>query len=216
MAILGMVTHPANMVMTIVPRTMAAFAGFDRIQDFLLRPSLHDCRMIHQAGGMMQLSQLIPTGQKTLSTCALQVRQLVLGHGGSILDDISFEAAIGSLTIISGPTGSGKTTLLRAILGEATPIRGSISIATTHIGYCSQHPWLPSGSIKAIIFGPANISRLTDKDLNSWYRTVVRTCCLEHDFASLSNGDKTEIGSRGLNLSGGQRQRVVSVLMLVY
>jgi hypothetical protein len=34
-------------------------------------------------------------------------------------------------------------------------------------------------------------------------------CCLTHDFASLPDGDQTQIGSKGLNLSGGQRQRVV-------
>lgn len=44
MAILSMVTHPANMVMTIVPRAVASLAGFDRIQAFLLRPSLYDYR----------------------------------------------------------------------------------------------------------------------------------------------------------------------------
>lgn len=43
-AILGMVTHPANMVMTIVPRIVAAFASFERIQAFLTDESRSDER----------------------------------------------------------------------------------------------------------------------------------------------------------------------------
>lgn len=43
-AILGMVTHPANMVMTIVPRIVAAFASFERVQAFLTDESRSDER----------------------------------------------------------------------------------------------------------------------------------------------------------------------------
>ncbi|KAH7028788.1 ABC transporter type 1, transmembrane domain-containing protein [Microdochium trichocladiopsis] len=36
-AVLGLVTHPANMVMTIVPRAIATLAGFERIQAYLIK-----------------------------------------------------------------------------------------------------------------------------------------------------------------------------------
>lgn len=45
-AILGMVTHPANMVMTIVPRIVACFASFERIQSFLLDEGRTDDRIV--------------------------------------------------------------------------------------------------------------------------------------------------------------------------
>lgn len=37
---------------------------------------------------------------------------------------------------------------------------------------------------------------------------VIKASALEPDLAIMPAGDKTEIGSRGINLSGGQRQRI--------
>ncbi|EED19894.1 oligomycin resistance ATP-dependent permease yor1, putative [Talaromyces stipitatus ATCC 10500] len=125
-AILSMVTHPANMVMTIVPRVVAAFAGFERIQAFLLQPSLQDTRQILQ--------------EETQSSPAIQIRDVQIGHESVVLQNINIEVAPGSFTIISGPTGSGKSNLLRAILGEVTPTQGSISLSTRNIAYCAQKP----------------------------------------------------------------------------
>jgi ATP-binding cassette subfamily C (CFTR/MRP) protein 1 len=44
-ALLAMVTHPANMVMTIVPRAIAAMANVDRIQRYLLEEPRNDMRL---------------------------------------------------------------------------------------------------------------------------------------------------------------------------
>jgi ABC-type multidrug transport system fused ATPase/permease subunit len=41
------------------------------------------------------------------------------------------------------------------------------------------------------------------------YEEALRTCCLDYDLQRLPKGDKTVVGSRGVNLSGGQRQRLV-------
>lgn len=212
MAILSMVTHPANMVMTIVPRVVAAFAGFERIQAYLLRPSLQANRGILPKPTLNKLSWDPTTVHLTKSSPAIQIRQLRIGHKQLVLDNINIEVAAGSLTIISGPTGSGKSTLLRAILGEIVPAHGVISLSTRQIAYCAQKPWLPSGTIKQVIYGPTGIYDASDQDDENWYYEVTNICCLTHDLDSLLDGDQTQIGSRGLNLSGGQRQRVVSVL----
>ena len=44
---------------------------------------------------------------------------------------------------------------------------------------------------------------------------MVEACCLDVDMSSLSDGQWTLIGDRGLTLSGGQRQRV-SLARAVY
>jgi ATP-binding cassette, subfamily C (CFTR/MRP), member 1 len=194
-AILGMVTHPANMVMTIVPRGVAAFAGFSRIQDFLLRPSLNDRRVD------IGLTAARSTGSTTPHP-AISIRDLSLGHKVPILENVSINVARGSLTMISGPVGSGKSTLLRAILGEIAPTQGSVELSTKRISYCAQRPWLPSGTVENVIKG------FSDIDDDQWYQQVVEACCLTQDLDSLPDRDSTEIGSRGLNLSGGQRQRL--------
>lgn len=214
MAILSMVTHPANMVMTIVPRAVAAFAGFERIQAFLLRPSLQANRGTLPKTTLNKLSQDQASGHVTKSSPAIQIRQLRIGHKHLVLENINLEVAAGSLAIISGPTGSGKSTLLRAILGELVPAHGTVSLSTRQIAYCAQRPWLPSGTIKEVIYGATDIYGTTDQDREKWYHEVTNMCCLTHDFDSLSDGDQTQIGSRGLNLSGGQRQRVVCFLGL--
>jgi ATP-binding cassette subfamily C (CFTR/MRP) protein 1 len=207
-----MITHPANMVMTIVPRAVAAFAGFERIQSFLLRPSLQDNRGTLPRPTLNELAGDPSSGHLTKPSPAVQIRQLRIGHKQIILDNINIEVRAKSLTVISGPTGSGKSTLLRAIIGEVVPTGGSITLSTRQIAYCAQRPWLPSGTIKEVIYGAEDIDGATTKDHENWYHTVTSICCLTHDFDSLPDGDQTQIGSRGLNLSGGQRQRVVCAL----
>lgn len=207
-AILSMVTHPANMVMTIVPRAVAAFAGFERIQTFLLQPFLQDNRQV--------LSESI---QNDLlwdqSNPAIQIQDLRIGREQLILQNINIEIAAGSFAILSGPTGSGKSTLLRAMLGEITPVQGSIALSTRNIAYCAQKPWLRNGTIKEAICGTTNMYSDSEQYHETWYHEVIEICCLTHDFKNLPDGDQTQIGSKGLNLSGGQRQRVVRFPRLV-
>ncbi|KAK6609022.1 hypothetical protein H4I96_02953 [Botrytis cinerea] len=192
------------MVMTIVPRVVAAFAGFERIQSFLLRPSLQNNR-----GVLPRLTQNeVASSHPTNLNLAVQIQQLRIGDKQVILDDINIEVHATSFIIISGPTGSGKSTLLRTIIGEVIPTRGSIYLSTRKIAYCSQRPWLPSGSIREVIYGANDIDGAINQDNEEWYNTVTEMCCLTHDFDTLPDGDQTQIGSRGLNLSGGQRQRV--------
>ncbi|CZR52737.1 related to multidrug resistance protein [Phialocephala subalpina] len=195
MAILSMVTHPANMVMTIVPKAIGAMAGFERIQTFLLRPALHDFRGL--------FPKTVPSDETDDQSLAIEIRDLRIGEKKPVLENVNLEMLGGSLTIISGPVGSGKSTLLRSVLGEVSPAAGCIKVSTKKIAYCSQRPWLPSGSAKKVILGMTEPG-----DDERWYKEVVEVCCLSHDFEALRDGEETEIGSRGMNLSGGQRQRV--------
>ncbi|KAF7162579.1 hypothetical protein CNMCM5623_007825 [Aspergillus felis] len=208
MAILSMITHPANMVMTIVPRAVTAFSGFERIQEFLLRKSLHDHRGTLPNVSRNRSSWNLASGHLKYSNPAIQIRQLRIGHKSPVLEHIDIEVAAGSLAIISGPTGSGKSTLLRAILGEVLLVKGTISLSTRQVAYCAQKPWLTNGTIKEAIRGATEIYSASDPDNARWYHEVTDMCCLTHDFNSLPHGDLTRIGNGGLNLSGGQRQRV--------
>ena len=206
-AILSMITHPANMVMTIVPRGVAAFAAFERIQAFLVRLSPKvDPEILPTA----EVSFHVEPNRRRLSKTAVLFCQVTIGHRQALLNDVNIEVAAGSLTIISGPTGVGKSTLLRAVLGEVLPFSGSISVSERRIAYCAQKTWLPNGTVKQAIHGASYQGSTSDHDGDIWYREVIEMCCLSHDFDSLRDGEKTQIGSRGLNLSGGQRQRVVS------
>jgi ABC-type multidrug transport system fused ATPase/permease subunit len=200
------------MVMTIVPRAVASFAGFDRIQAFLLRSSLRDQRGSLPTATVNGESWNQESGQLANSSAVIIIQELQIGETQLILKNIDIEVTPGSLVIISGATGSGKSTLLRTILGEIAPAGGLIKLSTRRIAYCAQKPWLPSGSIREVIHGitdyvDASTSYQVDEN---WYRTVTDMCCLAHDLSSFPKGDETQVGSRGINMSGGQRQRVVS------
>ncbi|KAJ7173895.1 hypothetical protein C8R43DRAFT_1094036 [Mycena crocata] len=129
------------------------------------------------------------------------------------LRDISVLFPEGKLSVITGPTASGKTALLMALLGEMTLLPGgriimskNLSKIDAHgnmhgISYAAQSPWLRHQSIRDnILFGyPYDEAR---------YRQVIDCCALQPDLDVLEDGDRTEIGARGVNLSGGQKARV--------
>ncbi|KAI0133901.1 ABC transporter [Xylariales sp. AK1849] len=193
-ALLGLVTHPANMIMSIVPQAIGSLAAFERIQLYLLQSSRHD-----QRRDMKEVD-----GTTTPVSAAITIADVDIQPDPKAppnLTKVSIAVNRGSVVICSGPTGSGKTTLAKAILGEIPPVRGSISVTSKRIGYCEQSPWLPSGTLKSAICGYSPYEP-------SWYEQVVSLCCLEEDVSALPDGHETMIGSRGLNISGGQRQRV--------
>lgn len=83
--------------------------------------------------------------------------------------------------------------------------KGVIQIASDQMAYCSQNPWLPNGTIKEIIQGPADLSTSLNQ---SSYSRVVEACELGEDHQQLPDGDQNLAGSWGIVLSGGQKQRV--------
>jgi ATP-binding cassette subfamily C (CFTR/MRP) protein 1 len=195
-ALLGLVTHPANIIMSIVPQAAGSLAAFERIQQYLLQEPRHDQRLTPVPSN--------GTAEQVRPTIVLD--NLMIKYPSSpspLLSNVSFAVEKGSTVICSGPTGSGKTSLAKAILAELPAVAsGTVSVASRRIGYCEQSPWLPSGTLRGAVCGFLPYHE-------SWYEEVVLLCCLDQDIAALADRDETMIGSRGLNLSGGQRQRVV-------
>lgn len=101
---------------------------------------------------------------------------------------------------IVGGVGSGKTSLFSAILGEMEKTLGKVNTVGS-VSYVSQQAWIQNATVQDnIIFGKA-----MDK---IFYDKIIDACALLPDFKTLSAGDKTEIGEKGINLSGGQKQRI--------
>lgn len=200
-ALLGLVTHPANMIMTIVPRAIGSLAAFGRIQDYLVQPGRADERYLFKTD---------TKDDKSLSAICFEA-VTVHSHSSSrpVLQTINFTAKKGSIVICTGAVGSGKTIVARCILGEIPTSSGAISVSTKRIAYCEQSPWLPSGTLKEAVCGFGKFEP-------SWYKHVVKLCCLDEDISAFPLGDDTLIGSRGMKLSGGQRQRLVCTRFYLY
>ncbi|GAX75678.1 hypothetical protein CEUSTIGMA_g3121.t1 [Chlamydomonas eustigma] len=138
--------------------------------------------------------------------------------GGPTLKALKIEVRPGELIGVTGEVGSGKSSFLAALLGELLPACGDShdggvpggAAASAHDGgpviigsvaYCSQIPWIMSGSVRNnIVFGSAWEEE--------WYQEVLGACALEQDLKDLPAGDMTELGERGINLSGGQKARI--------
>lgn len=140
-----------------------------------------------------------------------------------------FNFPTGKLSLVCGPTGSGKSSFLHALLGEMDIVSGRVylpskvvlstenvskvdpefpSLYLDKVAYVAQQPFLQHASIRDnILFGlPYDAHR---------YRTTLYQCALNKDLTILPDGDRTEIGEKGISLSGGQKQRV-SLARAVY
>ncbi|KAK4511114.1 uncharacterized protein ATC70_012325 [Mucor velutinosus] len=144
-----------------------------------------------------------------------------------ILKEISAKFPNDELSLISGATGAGKTLMLLGLLGEAVLLDGKVAcprvpladsieseigsatadidpedwILDRALAYVSQTPWLQNASIRNnILFGLPYIE--------SRYKKTLSACALDKDMSILEDGDRTEIGEKGITLSGGQKARV--------
>lgn len=123
------------------------------------------------------------------------------------LQDIDLTIPKGQLVGVFGLVGSGKSSFLNAILGEMGLVQGSLDIDGS-VAYVPQRAWILHGTIRK------NITFMSEYE-KYYYKKVTDKCCLRSDFEMLMDGDKTEIGEKGVNLSGGQRQRI-SLARAVY
>lgn len=123
------------------------------------------------------------------------------------LKNFNFIAKKNKVVAVVGDVGSGKSSFLAALLGQMKQISGECKVYGS-ISYVPQEAWLLNMSLREnIIFG----SEYNEKH----YKNVIKVCALERDLSLMPDGDRTEIGERGINLSGGQRQRI-SLARCVY
>lgn len=190
-AIIEIIATPANALLGILPEAASILAAFDRIQAYLVIPTLNDKReFLDELANSSEAIKVEDASIRPAPTADL------------VLKNISTAWTKGDLVVVSGAVGSGKTSLARALLGELAQDSGVIQTAFESAAYCSQVAWLVNGTVKEVICAGTENEEL--------YKRVVHACDLEEDLARMPQGDQTVIGSRGIILSGGQKQRIVS------
>ena len=118
--------------------------------------------------------------------------------------NITLKVEYGDLLGIIGLNGSGKSCLLNAILNNLDILNFSENskiIVNGSISYVPQTPWIINDTVKG------NIIFHKEYD-DERYQHIVNICDLDKDFHSLTGGEFTEIGEKGVHLSGGQKIRI--------
>ena len=149
----------------------------------------------------------------------LEVQNVSVGYDAPVLQNVSFSAQQGKITVLIGPNGCGKTTLLKAMAGQRPLLAGKILLdgrslhsygrkeLARHLAFMPQVRTIPEISVQDLVehgrFPHLGFSRrLTAAD-----REIV-----EH--AMVQTGVRAWAGRDLRELSGGQRQRVYLAMAL--
>ncbi|KAI2800289.1 Multidrug resistance-associated protein 4 [Blomia tropicalis] len=178
-----------NMCPNGVSSGVETYISLKRIEKFLLETEIVENRLIEQEKTKIKTGIVLNNVSVKSSS-----------DGTPILNNISFEAKHGKLTIIIGQVGSGKSSVLLSILNELPRTSGHIAINGTMI-YVSQESWIFNGTVREnILFGREfNVRK---------YEEALKVSALVDDLKQFENGDRTMVDDRGTSLSGGQRARI--------
>ncbi|KAL9538569.1 hypothetical protein MBANPS3_010833 [Mucor bainieri] len=221
--------------LNVIPETMIqsiqAYSSIKRIQKFLDEDEIESAvpqdphQKVDLSFDKATIGWKLPSTNSTTDTTTTTDNNTT--EDSFILKDITAKFPNDELSLISGATGSGKTLMLLGLLGEAVLLDGHVAcprvpLADTidseigavtadidpqdwlldrALAYVSQTPWLQNASIRDnILFGLPYIE--------SRYKETLSACALDKDMSILEDGDRTEIGEKGITLSGGQKARV--------
>ena len=130
------------------------------------------------------------------------------------LESVSFEARVGTITAIVGPTGSGKSTLMALLLRLFDPETGHIEIDGIDLRRLTLESLRKKVAIalqENLLFGTTvreNIRYAVPNASDAAVREAARVACAQEFIEKLPQGYDTLLGERGTKLSSGQRQRL--------
>ena len=136
------------------------------------------------------------------------------GPGRPVLDDVRFEAPVGTITAIVGPTGAGKSTLVSLLLRLYDPDTGAIRIDGRDLRefkVASLRRQIAMALQENVLFGMTireNIRYAVPDASDAAVRMAAKVACADGFIEEHPDGYDTMLGERGAKLSTGQRQRI--------
>ena len=177
-------------------------------------------RLFDLLDGDERLPQIAPpqrvTAPGTTGQTALELNNITFSYlpGEKVLDQISFDAAMGQTVAIVGPTGAGKTSVLNLIMRLYDADSGHVSLygqpvqkwdlgrLRSLMALVPQEPMLVSGTLRQNIFPDHNG---VDQD---HVDHIVSSANCNDIVARLAQGLDTPLAKSGAGLSSGERQLV--------
>ncbi len=200
--LLGFMIFPIVQMSNIGSQFTEAFAGLERTAEIMDMDPENDAeeRTIH-------LTSM--KGDIKFENVSFAYEQ-----GKEVVQNISFDAPLGSITALVGTSGSGKSTIAGLTATFLKPQSGKITIDgqdlskinlgsyRSYLGVVLQDDFLFEGTIRENILFPRPDA--TDEQLQH----AVKSGYVNEFTDRFEKGLDTVIGERGVKLSGGQRQRI--------
>jgi ATP-binding cassette subfamily B protein len=126
----------------------------------------------------------------------------------------SFEARVGAVTALVGPTGAGKSTVMSLLLRLFDPDSGAIELDGVDLRRFRVAELRAAIAIalqENVLFATTvreNIRYARPRAGDAEVREAARVACADEFIAALPLGYDTPLGERGARLSTGQRQRL--------
>jgi putative ATP-binding cassette transporter len=168
----GQVTSSLNWFVDNFPRIADWRSHVDRVVE--LEDTLASARA-SEADSVIAIQE--GPGEDGREVLAFRDLQIAQADGSLVIGEANAEIAPGERVLIVGESGSGKSTLFRAIAGLWPWGAGEIRIpARSGMMFMPQRPYLPLGTLHAVVAYPAPARRFSQAALEA----ALTRCGLEH------------------------------------